>query len=299
MILLVDIGNTRIKWTLCRANWVQAFFAQQDKLALLQQSQALETHDLAAAQAFFATPQPILTAGKAGKAGVGLPEVLPSPFLSPVFALDLADLAAALAIWARLPLEKVCISSVAATQTAALAQALRACFGETLALQLADISMPLADFRHAYRQKTLGVDRFLSALAVHALTEQAAIVACAGTALTIDAVAGGQFLGGSIAPGWRLMRESLAKNAEQLDILSGQWDAFPTRTADAIFSGCINAMTAPILAARTRLAAQLALADDAILVFISGGDAAILAAHLSVLSFEINNLVLIGLARTA
>ena len=61
----------------------------------------------------------------------------------------------------------------------------------------------------------LGVDRWLAAIAAWRHCQAPCIVACAGTALTVDAVDAGQgigqglLLGGLIIPGFRLMQHSL------------------------------------------------------------------------------------------
>lgn len=293
MILLIDIGNSRVKWTVTSAARAAAFFSRSDRLALLQN----QDEEWTSAQDFFAQRQ-ILSAGNLSAKDVEA-SLSDSPFAAPVFAFLPEDLSFWVSFWASLPLERALISSVASSQTGVILAKLRALFGEDFPVQLADISAKFSGFRHLYQQNTLGIDRFLSVLAVHALGVRAAIVACAGTALTIDALLAGEFLGGTIAPGLRLMRQSLAKHAEQLDFLPGKHCDFPKRTDDAILSGCLNAMTAPILSARDRLAENFSLEKDDVLIFISGGDAAILSAHLSVLSFKINNLVLIGLARMA
>ena len=71
--------------------------------------------------------------------------------------------------------------------------------------------------RNAYKSpERLGVDRFLSLIAVHA-TKAAAVVASCGTALTLDAIdPAGRHLGGLIAPSPHLMQESLGKATARL-----------------------------------------------------------------------------------
>ena len=71
--------------------------------------------------------------------------------------------------------------------------------------------------RNAYgAPERLGVDRFLSLIAVHA-TRQASVVASCGTALTLDAIDdAGRHLGGLIAPSPHVMQESLRKTTARL-----------------------------------------------------------------------------------
>jgi len=117
---------------------------------------------------------------------------------------------------------------------------------------------------------------------------------CAGTALTIDALrADGQFLGGTIAPGLMLMRNSLASGTARLGRPDGQYADYPSHTADAIYTGCLNALLAPIVQQVQRLRAL----DGTATVYLTGGDAKLIAQHLPVCYQIVDNLALDGLAR--
>ncbi|MCP5146065.1 MAG: type III pantothenate kinase [Gammaproteobacteria bacterium] len=71
---------------------------------------------------------------------------------------------------------------------------------------------------NAYRQQaTLGVDRWLAAIAGFARHRQACVVFDCGTALTAEFVtAAGKYLGGAILPGPTIMSASLARGTAQL-----------------------------------------------------------------------------------
>ncbi|MDQ3617281.1 MAG: type III pantothenate kinase [Pseudomonadota bacterium] len=105
-----------------------------------------------------------------------------------------------------------------------------------------------AGVRIAYSQPhKLGVDRFLSLLAVHARGDGPTLVCSVGTALTLDLIdRDGRHLGGRIAPSPTLMREALHARAVQLPVLGGRFEEFATDTEDALASGCDGAALALI-----------------------------------------------------
>jgi type III pantothenate kinase len=93
--------------------------------------------------------------------------------------------------------------------------AVRAAFGvEPLVVET---TLPLG-IRVVYDDpSTLGVDRFVNAIAAHEHARGAAIVVDLGTAAKFDAIASdGTFLGGAIAPGMRIAAEALTSRAARL-----------------------------------------------------------------------------------
>lgn len=141
----------------------------------------------------------------------------------------------------------------------------------------------------------LGVDRWAALIGARALHAGPCLVVTAGTATTVDVLAGdGSFQGGLILPGERLMRRALAGNTAQLPFAEGQFQRTPRNTADAIVSGCLLAQAGAI----EHMYAQLQLPVDAPCL-LNGGGAADIAPHLSVPYRSVNNLVLKGLARIA
>ena len=155
------------------------------------------------------------------------------------------------------------------------------------------------DVRNHYRNPAeQGVDRWLAVLAARALHPAAdVVVALAGTALTVEALtAEGDYLGGLIVPGARLMLAALAGNTAQLQRTPGVWTAFPQATPDALASGAWDALAGAVERYHLRLQQQTGREP---LLLLSGGDAAALAACLTVPAQLVDNLVLLGLLRVA
>lgn len=127
---------------------------------------------------------------------------------------------------------------------------------------------------------TLGVDRYAAMLACLRGGLAPCVVASAGTALTVDALAGdGTFLGGMIVPGARLMRESLGRGTAAVSVVAGEMRAFPRCTEDAVATGILSAMAGAVESMRHRLAGQLGVGD--VRVVVTGGDAGPLAGLLA------------------
>lgn len=142
-------------------------------------------------------------------------------------------------------------------------------------------------------------------------TADSFVVVNAGTATTVDCVevsnaeAGearfsGKFIGGVIAPGVRLMLESLARQTARLpaadaDRADNAAD-FPDNTDAAIVSGVLDAQAGVIERICHRFAARLQTAPRLIL---TGGHAEALSARLSRAADIEHNLVLRGLALRA
>ena len=170
----------------------------------------------------------------------------------------------------------------------------------------------------------LGSDRWASLIAAWHQTGGACLVVNCGTATTIDALsARGEFIGGLILPGVELMQHSLIAATAQLHPRGntkaatdfsvgaglrpaptlnqqggiGEYASFPRNTADALFSGAIQASCGAIQR-------QYALLDDACPehsrrdsapVVLSGGAAELLRSHLNLPLRMVDNLVLQGL----
>ena len=141
----------------------------------------------------------------------------------------------------------------------------------------------------------LGVDRWSALIGARGLTSAACLVVMAGTATTIDTLdASGLFCGGLILPGLDLMRCALARDTAALPLASGEHEAYPRNTDDAIISGCLEAQLGAIERAFARIAGE----PDA-LCLLSGGAAQMLTPQLNIPYQLIDNLVLEGLARQA
>jgi type III pantothenate kinase len=141
------------------------------------------------------------------------------------------------------------------------------------------------------KPEKLGVDRWLSLIAVrHHYHLPACIVDC-GTAITVDLIdARGRHQGGMICPGLRLMKKSLAESTEALKFDDSRYDLGPANhTEAAIYSGVL---TAAIGLIEHVFAAQPAHS----LLVLTGGDAEPVAEHLVYRAVVDPDLVLRGLA---
>ncbi len=156
----------------------------------------------------------------------------------------------------------------------------------------------------------LGVDRFLGAIAAHHLAgSRGACVINAGTAVTIDVVDGqGIHHGGAILPGPQLMIDSLLSRtagiARRARGASGRPSShrrrpvrlFARSTAAAIEEGAVHAIAG---AAERAIVASRRLLGVAPLVILTGGGAAELRGLLAVRCVEVPDLVLRGIALRA
>lgn len=136
----------------------------------------------------------------------------------------------------------------------------------------------------------LGSDRWAALIAAWRMVRGACLVVNSGTATTVDTLSvTGEFIGGLILPGVELMQRSLNDATAQLSPAQGAYAAFPLNTADALFSGAIQAGCGAI-------ERQYALLDGSdIPVVLSGGAASILQNHLNLPLHVVDNLVLQGL----
>lgn len=178
-----------------------------------------------------------------------------------------------------------------AAHAAALAEAIRQRHG--CAPVFAESAAAHAGLRSAYAEpQRLGVDRWLNLLAARRRSQGgAACIASAGTALTFDAVdAGGQHLGGIIAPG--LMTAQQAVLGATRFAAAGPdaaYDAGLGRDTEAcVRQGALHACAG--------LVDRLARRYPQALLLLTGGDAGLLQPHLECADWQLApDLVLEGL----
>lgn len=142
----------------------------------------------------------------------------------------------------------------------------------------------------------LGIDRWAAMVAgwKHHAQQNTCLVVNAGTALTIDAIHQNTFIGGNIAPGLAMMRAAFTETA-LVRSQDGVYQDFPVNTADASYSGALNAMAGAVLIEFNQLEK---LAKQKPILVLAGGDADLLAPVLQGLSFVpelVDGLVLEGL----
>ncbi len=247
VILLIDAGNTRIKWAL-----VEATDGAGEATS--------GTPDNSGASWLRSGVLPVEQAGELAQQFAGLPEI-----------------------------EQVWVSNVA---------------GEEIAQHVRNI--PAVRFHWVRAREAqcgvhngygdagqLGSDRWTALIAAWRMMGRSCLVVSSGTATTIDALSmQGEFLGGLIVPGIELMQRSLYGATAQLRAAPGNYAAFPRNTADALYSGAIQASCGAIERQHALLG------DPDAPVVLSGGAAEQLRTHLERLNLPLriaDNLVLQGL----
>jgi type III pantothenate kinase len=135
--------------------------------------------------------------------------------------------------------------------------------------------------RNGYRDCTqLGVDRWHALIAARAAHPgRSLVVVTAGTATTVDGVTiDGSFVGGTIAPGVRLMYEALAKGTARLPVSRGRLVTYPDNTDDAIASGVLGSQLGLV----EHFVRNFRVEHGNPLVVLTGGHAAQLAPYVGV-----------------
>lgn len=165
-----------------------------------------------------------------------------------------------------------------------------------LEAEFASTTTTLAGVRCGYRDPArLGVDRWLALVAAWHRTDGAVAVVGAGTAATVDFVNGdGRHEGGHIAPGLALMRSALSLTADVRPAYAAAPVVSPgDDTERAVSSGTFVMLLGFVEAAVGAFAVRC---GDRVDVVLTGGDAGLLATHLSMPTRCEPHLVLDGLA---
>ncbi len=143
---------------------------------------------------------------------------------------------------------------------------------------------------------TLGADRWAALIAVRGVTSAPACVVDCGTAVTIDALSSrGEFLGGTIFPGLRLLRQSLTQGTQGIKLSEGESVGSLARsTADGVAAGTMLGLAGAV----ERLVQEHRQAlGESMGIFLTGGDAPLLSSRLRSPVISAPDLVLKGLAR--
>lgn len=186
------------------------------------------------------------------------------------------DTADALSILARAaaaqPLTGIWLASVVSDERErALGEALRA--ASPAPLHWVRTPAAAVGVRNAYAEPgRLGVDRFLGLVAAFDAGHAPCVLVGCGTALTLDALASdGQHLGGWIAPGPRLMQQSvMTATARVWPDGEGHIVDVAGNTADGLASGCWHAAAALVERFVARVRPQLGPHAG---LWLGGGDA--------------------------
>ncbi|CAI8921804.1 type III pantothenate kinase [Methylocaldum szegediense] len=144
----------------------------------------------------------------------------------------------------------------------------------------------------------LGVDRWVSLIALRMLARGPACVVDCGTALTFDVLdADGRHLGGLIAPGLAMMKQSLVRDTKGIrDIDCSDSRFFGRNTAAAVKGGVLAACTGLIERSVREAAKELGQMPELVL---TGGDANEVADTLEAPCTVVPDLILRGLLRIA
>jgi len=151
--------------------------------------------------------------------------------------------------------------------------------------------------KNRYRQpEQLGVDRWVALIGTRGLISSAACVVDCGTAVTVDALsASGEFLGGVVFPGLRLLRASLGRGTHAIAETEGNdMNCLARSTADGVAAGTIYGLTGAVERLINEFRQTL---GDTMQTVMTGGDATLLSARLHVKTRHVPDLVLQGLAR--
>lgn len=188
------------------------------------------------------------------------------------------------------PPDRILVSNVAGEKMAQLLTTACAAWHCPIEFIVAQITQ--CGVRNSYDHPAqLGSDRWAALIAAWHQVHASCLVVNCGTATTVDALsAEGEFLGGLILPGVNMMQSSLAAGAAQLAQTEGTWREFPRNTADAMFSGSIQATVGAI-----RLQFEALAMRGNVRCLLSGGAADNVQSHLKLPLVRVDNLVLRGL----
>ena len=164
-------------------------------------------------------------------------------------------------------------------------------------------SMPQGlGIRNHYRNPVEhGADRWFNALGARRFSSHACVVVSCGTAVTIDALTeDNHYLGGTIMPGFHLMKEAMAQKTANLNRPIGRVYPFPTTTANALASGMMDAVCGSILLMHARLQEKAGAGRPVDVVLTGGGAAKVAQALPSAFTLDntvkiVDNLVIYGL----
>ena len=141
----------------------------------------------------------------------------------------------------------------------------------------------------------LGSDRWAALIAAWFHLRRECLVISIGTAMTVDVLSDtGEFRGGIILPGPKLMQQALVDQTAGIEMASsGKFQSLPDNTKDAVYSGMIQALTGAV----ERMYALISSGTDKPppMMLVSGGDAAIIREHFRQPCQVMDNLVLEGL----
>jgi len=189
------------------------------------------------------------------------------------------------------PPRRVVISCVGAKQSLDLVQAVARELWLDVDIILVKAQAQAYGVINAYPQpEKLGVDRWLSLVAVWQQYHRSACIVDCGTAITVDLIgADGRHQGGLISPGLTLMKKSLDQGTDALTFTETIYPFGPANmTEAAIYNGTLAAAIGLIEHVQSKHAADRQL-------ILTGGDAELIARQLVMPCLIDPDLVLRGL----
>ena len=193
---------------------------------------------------------------------------------------------------AYLPPELVLISSVASNTLLSLLTEVITDLWPNVQISVVKTQAQAYGVSNAYKEANrLGVDRWIALIAAHHYFPGAACIVDCGTAITIDVInADGTHQGGLISPGLVLMKKTLAQDTASLPYAP---TSFPVGLANTTEAGIYNGTLYAAVGLIERVLRQQPTETKLIM---TGGDAELIAAQLTIPLVIDANLVFKGLA---
>ena len=139
---------------------------------------------------------------------------------------------------------------------------------------LASMAQGLGIRNHYRNTAEHGSDRWFNALGSRRFSRNACVIVSCGTAVTTDVLTDDDhYLGGTIMPGFHLMKEAMALKTANLNRPIGKVYPFPTTTSNALASGMMDAVCGALMVMHGRLKNKIG-SDKPVDVVITGGGAA-------------------------
>jgi pantothenate kinase, type III len=167
---------------------------------------------------------------------------------------------------------------------------------------LSSMAQALGIRNHYRNPAEHGVDRWFNTLGSRMFSTNACVVVSCGTAVTIDALTDdNHYLGGSIMPGFHLMKEAMAQKTANLNRPIGRAYPFPTTTPNALAGGMMDAVCGAIILMHGRLKEKVGREKPVDIVITGGGAARVAQAMPQDFASEnnikvVDNLVIYGLS---
>ena len=200
--------------------------------------------------------------------------------------------------WQSLPsLSKIIISNVAGISVqAALSEILPSIRSKPLWINAVDFECGFHN--NYYDSKSLGCDRWAAMVFVWNRYHEPCLVVSVGTAMTVDMISDtGDFVGGIITPGVKVLTNSLVDRTCLPKADTGIYDSFSLSTENALFTGVIDSLVGVI--EKSHRAMLNRYNYKKVRCVLSGGDSKFIFPYLNQQFEIVDDLVLKGLVTIA